>query len=132
MGCAWDLVVVVSICVFWAATGHVALLMASETSSLLSVLDALFISQLLKRDSGPIDFHRYYVVVSVGVSIGVGTLIVLEVPRVTWLLIAVEVIESLVFNFSSMLDFFSSHFLPSVHIDRPVLLVQNFTMDNIP
>ena len=132
MGCAWDLVVVVSICVFWAATGHVALLMASETSSLLSVLDALFISQLLKRDSGPIDFHRYYVVVSVGVSIGVGTLIVLEVPRVTWLLIAVEVIESLVFNFSSMLDFFSSCFLPSVHIDRPVLLVQNFTMDNIP
>ena len=59
------------------------LLTASETSSLFSVLDALFIGQFLKWNSGPIDFHRHYIVIGVGASIGIGTLIVLEVSGVT-------------------------------------------------
>ena len=122
---------VVSIRIFRAMTGHVALLMASETLSLLPVLDAFFVGQFLKRDGGPVNFHRHYTIVGVGVSVGIGTLIVLEVPRVTWLLIMAEVVETLVFNLLSSFDFFPSRLLPSIHINRPVFMVQNFTMDNI-
>ena len=125
------LIGVVPVCIFQASTGHVALLVASEATSLLPILDMFFIGELLERNGGSVDFHWYNIVVVVGARIGVGPLIVLKVPGVMWLLITTEVIQSLVLNFSSTLDFFPSHFLPSVHIDGPILAAQNFTMDDV-
>ena len=122
---------VVPIRVLRATAGHVALLSASETTPLLPILDAFFIGELLERNGSSVDFHGYYVIVGVGASVGIVSLVGLEVAGVTCLLVMTEIVESLVFDLSSSLDFFSGRLLPSVHVDGPIFAVQNFTMDDV-